>query len=121
MTKAPARFTTTCRQCGFDLPPGTETCPGCGLVVKAEEPELSPWEQWSKEGKTKKLQWIATVLAFWVSAGVMAVIYFIRTEVDLILASITLGMMILGLWLKTRYQLHQRAEPERSREDVGTD
>lgn len=68
-----------------------------------------------------KLQWVAAVLAFWVSAGVFVLIYIIKQQLDLILASIVLGLMLLGLWLKTRYQLHQRKEPDRPQQDVRAD
>ena len=121
MTKAPARFITTCRKCGQDLPPGTETCHGCGTPAREEEPDLDPWAQWSKRGKTMKLQWVASVMAFWVSVGVMTVVYFVKGEVNLILASIALGMLIIGLWLKTKYQLHQRAEPDTQSPDAQSD
>lgn len=48
------------------------------------------------------------VLAFWVSAGVTLAVMLTTGKLDLILVSITLGMMVLGVWLKARYQLRQR-------------
>lgn len=60
-----------------------------------------------------KTQWVASVIAFWVSAGVLGVVSFLNREFNLILASIVLGMLFLGLWLKTRYQLHLRHDPDR--------
>lgn len=52
--------------------------------------------------------WVIAVLAFWISAGVTLVAMFTTGKLDLILVSITLGMMVLGIWLKVRYQLQQR-------------
>lgn len=57
--------------------------------------------------KGRKL-WVTAVLAFWVSAGITLVVTLITGKLDLILVCITLGMMVLGVWLKTRYMLQQR-------------
>ncbi len=121
MRDAKANFSTTCRKCGHELPPRTETCPKCGTTVPVAEVDLDPWSQWSKADRTMKLQWIATVMAFWVSVGVFVIMFVIKQQLDLILASIVLGLMLLGLWLKTRYQLHQRKEPEHRPQDVRSD
>ena len=52
--------------------------------------------------------WVIAVLAFWVSAGITLVVLLITGRLHLILVTITLGMMVLGVWLKARYQLRQR-------------
>lgn len=52
--------------------------------------------------------WVVAVLAFWISAAISLVTLLITGKLNLILVSITLGMMVLGVWLKIRYQLHQR-------------
>jgi len=56
---------------------------------------------------------VASVIAFWVSAAVLGVVFFMDGKVNLVLASITLGMLFVGMWLKTRYQLHLRKDPGR--------
>lgn len=66
---------------------------------------------WVKERDRVKTLWVIAVLAFWIAAAIVAVVYYLEGRFDLILVSITLGMMVLGLWLKTRYQLVQRKEP----------
>jgi len=48
------------------------------------------------------------VLAFWVSTGVTLAVMLTTGKLNLILVSITLGMMVLGVWLKAQYQLRQR-------------
>ena len=121
MTDAKATFSTTCRTCGHELPPGAETCPGCGKATPAAAPALDPWSEWSKTGKTIKNQWIASVLTFWVSVVVLGVLFYIENRLNLIVLSIIFGMLILGVWLKTRYQLHQRKEPPRPSQDVRAD
>jgi len=114
-------FATTCAKCGHELPPGTQHCPGCGMKPPSAQVDLDPRAQWSKTSKTLKLQWVASVMAFWVSVGVLTVIYFIKGEIDLILVSIALGMLIIGLWVKTKYQMHQRKEPDRQSPDAQSD
>lgn len=52
--------------------------------------------------------WVVTVLAFWVSLLITVVVLFVTGKLNLILASVSLGLMILGVALKTRYQLKQR-------------
>jgi len=57
---------------------------------------------------TSRQLWVLAVLAFWVSAGVTLAVMLTTGKLDLILVSITLGMTVLGVWLKARYQLRQR-------------
>lgn len=122
MSDEKATFSTTCTDCGHELPPGTKACPGCGKATPASvEVASDPWSQWSRTGKTLRIQWVASVIAFWVSTAVLAVVFFIENKLNLILISVVLGMLLIGVWLKTRYQLHQRAEPKRHSEDVRTD
>lgn len=52
--------------------------------------------------------WVVAVLAFWISAGITLAVLLITGKLNLILVCITLGMMVLGVWLKARYQLRQR-------------
>ena len=57
---------------------------------------------------TSRKPWVLEVLAFWVSAGVTLAVMLTTGKLNLILVSITLGMMVLGVWLKAQYQLRQR-------------
>ena len=57
---------------------------------------------------TSRQLWVLAVLAFWVSADVTRAVMLTIGKLDLILVSITLGMMVLGVWFKARYQLRQR-------------
>ncbi|MBT8428960.1 MAG: hypothetical protein KJN79_03515 [Gammaproteobacteria bacterium] len=116
-----ASFATTCRQCGQELPPGTQTCPGCGKATPAALEDQDPWAQWSKVGKSLKTRWVISVVVFWISAAVLSVMFFVRGTFDFILASITLGMLFVGMWLKTKYQLHQKKEPTRNSPHVQPD
>lgn len=59
-------------------------------------------------GDTGRTVWVVAVLAFWVSAGVTVTAMLMTGELDLILVSITLGMMILGVWFKVRHQMRLR-------------
>jgi high-affinity Fe2+/Pb2+ permease len=58
--------------------------------------------------ETSRKLWVVAVLAFWVSAVISLIAMAITGKLNLILVSITLGMMVLGVWLKIRYQLRQR-------------
>ena len=51
---------------------------------------------------------MVAVLAFWISAGVTQVVMLTTGKLNQILISIAFGMMVLGVWLKARYQLRQR-------------
>ncbi len=68
---------------------------------------------WARTRDGLKTKWVASVIAFWVSASILAVVLFIDGKLNLILTSITLGMLVIGVWLKTRYQLHLRKDPDR--------
>jgi hypothetical protein len=72
---------------------------------------LDTGSEWARARDSLKTKWIASVVAFWVSASVWGVVLFIDGKVNLILTSIVLGMLVIGMWLKTRYQLHLRNEP----------
>ena len=76
---------------------------------------------WDRARKSLKTQWVASVIAFWVSAAVLGVVFVIQDKLNLILVSIVLGMLLIGVWLKTRYQLHVRKEPGRQSENVRAD
>jgi high-affinity Fe2+/Pb2+ permease len=58
--------------------------------------------------ETSRKLWVIAVLAFWVSAAISLLTLVVTGKLNLILTSITLGMLVLGVWLKIRYQLHQR-------------
>ena len=59
---------------------------------------------------TSRKLWVLAVLAFWISAGVTLAVMLTtgKLNLNLIPVCITLGMMVLGVWLKARYQLRQR-------------
>ena len=99
---------TKCPQCGHLHATAVDVCSACG-ASKDSPPD--PSAQWSSVGKSLKTRWVAAVLAFWVSAAVLIVVYFIKNELDLVLVSICLGLLIVGVWLKTRYQAHLRSDP----------
>lgn len=61
--------------------------------------------------------WVVAVLAFWVSAGITLAVLLITGELRLILVTITLGMLVLGVWLKARYQLKKRKARDRKSGD----
>ena len=75
--------------------------------------------EWVRQRDQARTLWVIAVLAFWVTLVVLALVYFVKDELDLVLVSIALGMMVLGVWLKARYQLVLRREPRES--DHGKD
>ena len=83
---------------------GTSAGPAGGAVASSD---------WVRTRDGLKTKWVASVIAFWVSASILAVILLVEGKLNLILTSITLGMLVIGVWLKTRYQLHLRKDPER--------
>jgi len=68
---------------------------------------------WEKKKNQAKTLWVVAVLAFWVNVAILGVVYYLKDKLDLILISIALGLMILGVWLKARYQVILRKEPAR--------
>lgn len=59
--------------------------------------------------------WVVAVVAFWISAGITLTVMLVTGKLELILVIVTLGMMVLGVWLKARYQWQQRkARPQTS-------
>lgn len=112
MNDAPDKL-PTCPICGQAHPTAPDVCPAC--LVAALPPRLSPdaASEWARDRDRLKSQWVASVVAFWVSAAVLILVYLIDGKLNLILTSIVLGMLVLGLWLKTRYQVHLRKDPGR--------
>lgn len=70
---------------------------------------------WSHNRDTARNLWVIAVFAFWITLAILVSVYFLRGELNLILVSIALGLMILGVWLKVRYQLIVRKGPDASR------
>lgn len=97
-----------CPKCGQAHAAGDGTCPPGGGSGQDDDKT-----EWVRVRDSLKLKWVASVLAFWVSASVLAVVAFLDNRIDLTLTSICLGMLIIGIWLKTRYRLHLRTDPGR--------
>ena len=66
---------------------------------------------WELQCKQAKNLWIFAVFGFYVSIIVAGIVWFLHREVNLVLVMVILGMMVLGVWLKTRYQLLVRKGP----------
>lgn len=68
--------------------------------------------EWAKERDRAKLLWIVTTLAFWISLAILGFVYLLKDELHFVLISVVLGMLLLGIWLKLRYKLVLRREPD---------
>ncbi|MEW8193263.1 MAG: hypothetical protein AB2793_06115, partial [Candidatus Thiodiazotropha sp.] len=73
----------------------------------------SDWLDWEKQCGSLKARWVIAVVAFWVTALISAAMYAVNKELDFILTSIALGMLLIGIWLKSRYHRQLRQEPEK--------
>jgi hypothetical protein len=63
-------------------------------------------EQWRRECGTAKTLWVIATLGFWVSLGILLLVFWLGDgELNLILVSVVLGLLVVGVWLKLRYQL----------------
>ena len=109
----PEQKPTHCAVCGHAIAPGAGACPVCEPADAETGMVPSETSVWVRERNSLKMKWVASVLAFWVSAAVLVAVYVIKDKLDLTLISIVLGMLLIGLWLKTRYQRHLRKEPGR--------
>ena len=107
--------TAKCPRCGRTYPAaaGAGTCPECQGAEQEIATTAAEQSEWARERDSLKLKWVASVLAFWVSAAVLGVVVFLDNRISLLLTSITLGMLVIGIWLKARYRLHLRKEPGR--------
>ncbi|MCG7867869.1 MAG: hypothetical protein AB2767_11540 [Candidatus Thiodiazotropha taylori] len=76
-----------------------------------QKPE-SGWLAWEKQRDSLKNRWVIVVVAFWVTALIATVMFVVYEKLDFILTSIALGTMVLGVWLKSRYQQHLLKEPD---------
>ena len=99
---------TECPHCGHSHSAAVDVCAACGARLDSA-PEAEP--EWSSVRDSLKTRWVASVIAFWVSAAVLVVVSVIENQLNLILVSICLGLLVVGVWLKTRYQLHLRKGP----------
>ncbi len=103
--------TAKCPRCGRPYPAGAAACPDCASAEQEIATPAAEQSEWVRVRDSLKLKWVASVLAFWVSAAVLGVVVFLDNRISLLLTSITLGMLVIGIWLKARYRLHLRKEP----------
>ncbi len=73
----------------------------------------SATNEWERQRNSLKTMWVVSVLFFWITVAIQLGVYLLRAEISLILVSIILGMMILGVALKLRYQRHLQSDPSR--------
>ncbi len=95
----------TCARCGKAYAASAGACPECETGGKGDDTVAADVSEWKRVRDSLKLKWVAAVLAFWVSAAVLVTVLLIDDRIDLTLTSISLGMLVIGVWLKTRYRL----------------
>ena len=100
-----------CQRCGHVHPTVVERCSACGAAMGEVDGSLVTGDDWSDLSRSLKTRWVAVVMAFWVSVVVLAAVFFLEGRLSIVLMSICLGLLVLGVWLKTRYQLHLRKGP----------
>ena len=103
----------SCPACGHRVPVGTEICAQCNYnlsTASADNPSAKR-VAWEREGDRLKKLWVIAVVFFWFSLSFQAALYFLDGSLNIVLLSVIGGMMILGIVLKTRYQLHLRNKP----------
>lgn len=97
-----------CSECGCGYPAGAAVCPACGVVNSQSTPASDDCTERARAGDRLKTQWVVAVVAFWVSASLMVVMFYLDGGLNPILASITLGMLFIGVRLKAKYQRYYR-------------
>jgi hypothetical protein len=68
--------------------------------------------QWERERDSLKTRWVLSVIAFWGTIVIQAIVYYLNETLSFVLLSIIFGMMALGVVLKARWQLHVKNKPE---------
>ena len=103
-----------CPHCRRPHDAAAKACPACGVAREPAATILSSAaSEWAHARDGLKTKWVVSVIAFWVSVVILAVVFFIEQRLNLTLASIALGMLVIGIWLKTRYQMHLRNDPSK--------
>ena len=74
------------------------------------------WTSWASERDRIKNLWVLAVVAFWLTVAIQVVMHFFQGRLSFILVSIAGSALVIGVWLKIRYQWHLRREPGRRRE-----
>ena len=91
-----------CSACGEKTPASEESCGSCGAPLD------TPAQEWARERDRLKTLWVVSVIVFWLSLGFQAVLYVLQGKANLLLLSVIAGMLLLGVGLKVRLQLHER-------------
>ena len=94
-----------CPVCGANNPPAAAVCRSCGTALGKDT------DSWLRERDRLKTLWVVSVVMFWLSLGFQAVLYILQGETNLVLLSVIGGMLLLGVGLKIRLQLHERKKP----------
>jgi len=102
-----------CPHCRRPHDAAAKACPACGVAREPAAILSSAASDWAHARDGLKTKWVVSVIAFWVSVVILAVVFFIEQRLNLTLASIALGMLVIGIWLKTRYQMHLRNDPSK--------
>ena len=102
-----------CPGCGHSIVAGEPTCAHCNFDLNSTKSDdlkerITAWER--ESDRLKKL-WVIVVVFFWFSASFQVALYFLEGDLNFVLLSVISGMMILGVVLKSRYQLHLRNKP----------
>ena len=101
----------SCTVCGETIPFDKENCPSCGAVNSHFSNNSSvdnASTEWKRERDRLKNLLVLVVAFFWFSVIFQASLYYLDGTLNLILLSIISAMIILGVVLKTRLQLHMR-------------
>lgn len=105
--------TLTCPACGQVHEEATERCLLCGAAMQALSPDSPEVDlRGGSLAASLKTRWVAAVIAFWVSVAVLGIVSVLNGRLNLILVSICLGLLIVGMWLKLRYQRQLRKDSE---------
>ncbi len=67
---------------------------------------------WKKERDRLKTLWVVSVIVFWLSVVFQIGLFLYNGQANILLISIIGGMMVLGVALKVRLQLHLRKKPD---------
>ena len=85
-----------CPNCGQSHDAAAKACPACGVAREPAAMLPGAASEWARARDGLKTNWAASAIAFWVSVVIMGFVFFAARPLNLTLASIAFGTLVIG-------------------------